>query len=229
MICVDGVSTGTARDTRRELAVGAHEIEARLTDYETVRRDVDVSHGTTQPFAATLRYQFGRVRVETTPERASVTSSPSGIHGVTPLALDRVQPQRYRVSVRMADRAPYEETIDVRAGETSTIDARLGIHPEILRARRAKMLAGAKWTSYAVSAAAVVAGYIYQRSASDHYNDADTAHEQYVNAQTTVDAESWRQAVSDADARGDRAKGRRNVFFGIAGVGLGAGVALTIQ
>jgi len=129
----------------------------------------------------------------------------------------------------MADRAPYEETVEVRRDQTTTIRANLPINPEIIRARNARIKAGFRWTSFAVGIIAAGVAYKFERDAKSAYRERDDAYAQYKAALTTADATHWRQVHDDAAARGDSAARKRNVFYGVAGGTFGLSIVLWVR
>jgi len=230
-LSVPNVAAGRAseRGNRVQLPPGEHRVVLSKPDYDSSAHTVVIQHGRVTVVDAALTYRFGSVRILSNPSGASVMSSPPAVEGVTPLTANRIPPGRYRLMIRREERAPYERTIDVIADQTAVIDAELPLHPDIVRAQRARMTARVRWTSAALGAGLAIAAYAYHRRAEDAYSKGDAAYSDYEQARTTEEAVRWRDAFRAADARGDRAELRRNVLYGLAGVAFGVGVAFTIR
>jgi len=213
---------------RLALATGEYRIAATLADHDSLVQTVRIAQGQVATVRGTLRFLFGRVQVNSTPSGATVSSTPPGISGTTPLWKDRVEPGRYRVQVTMARRAPYEETVEVRRDETATVSANLPWHPEVIRARNARIRAGFRWTSLGIALVSAGVAYKFDRDAKSAYDERNAAYEKYRQAYTSAEVNYWRQVLDDAEKRGDRAASKRNILYGVAGAGFSIGVVLWV-
>jgi len=252
-VFVDGRSATAKGLVRLMLPIGEHQVVVTCADYDSLAQNVSIAQGQISTVQGTLRYHFGSVRVTSTPSGATVTSTPAGISGTTPLSLSRVEPCSYAVRLNMADRMPYERSISVAAGKMSTVEGALSYTPEYLAraerqrqaelerqrlvaaerqriaaAHRAQMKAGFRWISLGVAVVAAGIGYRFNRDVASAIKERRAAYDDYLKAITTQDAVARRKVFEDATNRVHGAALRRNVFYGVAGAGLGVGIVLSI-
>ena len=191
-------------------------VHISIPDYVTDEQTVEVRGGELTTVNATLQYAFGRVRILSAPPGATISSNAPAVAGTTPYANDRVEPGRYGIALTMAQRVPYEQTIEVQRNRTTTVAASLPLRPEVVRARNARIKVGVRWTSLACAVVSAGVAYRFERDAKSAYDDSDAAYARYRAATTTADAARWRGEAEDAAARGKSAARNRNVLCGIA-------------
>ena len=223
-----------SRELRRDqmrlrLPLGRYRLTIVAADYDTVRRGITIAHGQTVLVREALTSVFGGVRISSSPSGATLSSSPPGIRGVTPLASDRVLPGSYRVHLERAGRLPGDVNVSVRKGQTTTIHVNLVENPDIVRMRNERIKARARWTTLAVGLAAAGLGGIWARDANAEYENREAAWANYQSATTTATATQWRTAYENADRRADSAAMKRNISLSAAGALLGVSIALTVR
>jgi hypothetical protein len=217
-------------DQRRlMLPLGRYRLTIAAADYDTVRRTVTIAHGQTILLREALASIFGGVRITSSPTGATLTSTPAGIRGVTPLANDRVLPGSYHVRLETTGRLPGDVIVPVQKGQTATIHVNLPENPDIIRMRNARIKSRARVITFALGVVAAGIGAKWGVDASSAYDERNTAFENYQSATTSTTAAYWRDKHTSAEQRGDSAARKRNVSFGAAGALLGASIVLTVR
>jgi hypothetical protein len=125
---IDGAAVGTM-PMSREVTAGRHHVAVRRDGYGTWERWVEASEGQKLSFEIRLTAQAtptGGLRVTSQPTGATVLVAGTS-RGVTPLLLKNLHPSDYGVEVRMQGHGAYHQVVQVRAGETASVAARLAV------------------------------------------------------------------------------------------------------
>ncbi|KGQ21788.1 PEGA domain-containing protein [Thermus filiformis] len=123
-VLLDGRSVGRTPVTL-ETTPGRHEVEVRLSGYQTFKTTVNPRPGERVRLFAQLvpEARTGFLYVNSTPQGAEVYVS-GELRGRTPLSLSLPEGS-YAVELRLADHEPYRATVRVERGRESRLEVRL--------------------------------------------------------------------------------------------------------
>lgn len=140
-VSVNGDLQGGSPPWEFTLNPGDYRITVAAPGYETFRDTINVSAGQTVTVDADLASDRGRLRVETNVSDAEIELNGDRRGGDPPWNF-QLEPGRYRVEVSASGYETYRETVNLRAGQSVTLDADLdeqsysiNIDPEIEGAR----------------------------------------------------------------------------------------------
>lgn len=117
-VLVDGQSY--AAPCTVSLQPGAHEVKVLLAGYATYRERLELSRGETRALAAQLEPARGSLRVDTRPSGARIYLDDQA-RGASPLALEQLEPRRYRVKAVRPGYQTASGSVEVVAGETRSL------------------------------------------------------------------------------------------------------------
>jgi hypothetical protein len=123
-VFVDNVLRGVT-PLRLDLAPGRVEVALRLAGYEEYTEVVNIRPGQTSTVSASLRQiaRDGTLSVDSTPRGAQILVN-GALRGVTPARID-LQPGSYELRVRLSGYEEFVSTVNIRAGSTTSVNARL--------------------------------------------------------------------------------------------------------
>lgn len=121
-VLVDGQSY--TAPCKVSLAPGAHEVKVLLPGYSTYRQRVELGPGETRSLTARLQPAAGTLRVETLPPGARIYLNDQA-RGLSPLALDKLDPGRYRVKAVLSGYQNSTGAVEVVGGQTRSLSLKL--------------------------------------------------------------------------------------------------------
>jgi serine/threonine-protein kinase len=127
-VSVNGQARGQTPLRLSPLPLGSYQLRVERKGYDPQTRDVTLDAGSA---AGLLRFVL--VRAAAVPGGADVVSTPPGASvsvdgravGTTPLAGLKLKPGRHQLEVALVEHETWTGTVDVKAGETGRVEARL--------------------------------------------------------------------------------------------------------
>gem|GEM_PF-2193439 len=120
-ILVDDEVVGRGILNSHALRVGPHRIVIRCPNYAPLERAVTLQHGQTITLTEQLRSLLGGLQILSKPQSATVAVEPLGVTDRAPLALSRLTPGPYTITVTLTDHLPVTLPVVVIADTTLTV------------------------------------------------------------------------------------------------------------
>ncbi|AFL95915.1 hypothetical protein containing PEGA domain [Thermococcus cleftensis] len=122
-VYVNGTYIGTTPVQGYSLSPGIYRVKVTMTDYQAYEKVITVEPGQEYRISARLTPSWGVLKVNSNPSGAEVYINGDAA-GKTPLEL-KLDPGTYTVRLSIEGYEDYEDSIEVRAGETAEVSANL--------------------------------------------------------------------------------------------------------
>lgn len=127
----DGANAGVTPLLLPEVPIGRYRIDLALTGYKPQQVELNVSSSAPQRIRVQFVGSSAALDVTSTPDGASVTVN--GVYrGVTPLHVDKIQEGQSFLEVASEGYAPYQEQLQLAAGEVFAVHVPLSALPSAL-------------------------------------------------------------------------------------------------
>lgn len=222
-VYLDGGSIGSSPIEPYDIRVGEYEIKVKKTGFHEATKTFEVIPGKTTTVAIDLTPTIGYATITSQPDKAEVFTDGES-RGHTPL--DRINISSGLKQVRLEKRLhePWEDSMEIRDGKTSSLNALLHEKTKQKALMRSALLPGAGqryrertgigWTYTVIQFVAIGAAAYTYSSYSSALDDYDSARDAFVNA-TTGHEDLWDDMeVKHRDA-GD-ARSTANLIISVA-------------
>ena len=123
-IFLDRSYYGTTPFRIANFAAGSHNITLELTGYQDWSQTIGVEAGQISPVTAPLTPTTGSISVSSNPSGASIYLDES-YQGTTPFSINNVEAGSHTIKLELTGYLEWSQTIDVAAGQISTVTALL--------------------------------------------------------------------------------------------------------
>ena len=126
VVLIDGEEVGTTPLIIADPTPGIHNVEVKMSGFETWSESVKIETGKEATLTAVLQLKPGPVTINSVPSDATILINGKEI-GTTPVNITDPDPGAYLVEVRMDGYETWNESIDIKPGKEITITADLKI------------------------------------------------------------------------------------------------------
>ncbi len=126
VVLIDGKEVGTTPLIIADPTPGKHNVEVKMSGFETWSESVEIVTGKEATLTAVLQLKPGPVTINSVPSDATILINGKEI-GTTPVNITDPDPGAYLVEVRMDGYETWNESIDIKPGKEITITADLKI------------------------------------------------------------------------------------------------------
>ncbi len=229
-VVINKVKLGVTPFSRSGFLPGFYEVELKKSGYDPFRKMVKVANDSTTLVDATLDPFFGRLIINSTPDKAKVliNDMPSGI---TPYDSTGIKPNYYTVRLELANYVPWTTRLTIEKNKTDSLKVELisfAVRDSLKKVRSRRFRIFRRVAFGTLTAGFVAAGTYYNSRADQQLTVEKDAWDAYMepNRSTAEYDARYAQYQETAEAT-DLFMKRRNAMYILGGI-FGVGLALSI-